>query len=719
MFMGTYTFLAAFLVLLVSLQHTTAIRCLSCDDVIQPRHCSVIKHCPDGDSCVTQAYRNENGEYLYDLGCMSAQRCSFSNTARKAGTIGKHVESLCTECCHSDLCNAAGCGTDGFPSRRGPVCLDCPQSRDPAFCDVISVCLEGEFCHVEETHQFGDVFYKTGCLRDSECASPPVYNPVAVGRRSTTRHNCFSCCSGDLCNAKCSNASSNPVICEDKTPDCPFNKDHLKICSDTEAARRMGCLKTCNLCSSVATSIVSSAIPTTTTLGPKVTTSPAPSTMPSLPLAPIQIGTVTPSVVPSTIAKTTMTPVHHSFKGKEVFLMFMENYSYIYSLVKLSAIVTFESPNSQLRVTTCDVTKTTRVSGPANQIDIDANLTMRSNGKTSKGIILTSDTPISVTAFNSNDLGLFEGYHALPIETLGTSYIVGTSIPEPLTGSSFAVGAPYDNTEVNITLSTSGVSVPGQYHREGDKITVVLDKLDTFYIETNSKSQDLTGTRIVSNKPVAVVSGNLCSNGQDHCNHLVEYLPPVSTWGSKFMVPPIMNTTRGIVRVVSSVNTTNVNVNSLGSNKTYTISTNFIDIDTNSSQPYAISSDQPVLVLLFPIKSSIGMTLVPSIDQFAHDPVLVSPPYGTTTFENYIVVSIRTSDESGLQLRSEDGTDLPRIGSVTFPDAVGEEYSFISATCNNHQNCSVQHTDDNAVFSVISYGLNGSKLYADPANLSL
>ncbi|XP_033759107.1 IgGFc-binding protein-like [Pecten maximus] len=713
---GTWTYLVVLLVIWTSSKYSAAIRCLSCNDVIQPRHCSVIKHCPDGDSCVTEAYRNENGEYLFNLGCMSAQRCALINTTRSAGTIGKDVQSLCTDCCHGDLCNAAGCRTEGFPSRRGPVCLDCQQSRDPSTCDVITVCLEGELCHVEETHQFGDVFYKTGCLRNFECAIPPVYNPVEVGRRAIRRRSCFFCCQDDLCNTKCTNTSSHPQTCEDKSPDCAFYSNHLHICNDVDAAKRMGCYKTCNLCGVTAITSGLSTVSSTPMHQGNVMTSTVPLTITTT------IPTTIPTTVhlaPSTRVTTTQAPPSHGFTGKEYFIMFMENFSYIYSLTKLFGIMTVSSPNTEIQVITHDSSTSNIVSGPVYNINIDANMTMRRNGKTTKGIIVASNTTTSVTAFNINNLGLMEGFHVLPIEALGTSYIVGTLKPLNLTGSSFAVGAPHDNTVVNITLSTSAVSVPGQYHRDGDTITVVLDKLDTFYIEAKAGHDDLTGTRIESDKPVAVISGNLCSNGEQKCNHLVEYLPPVSKWGSKFMVPPIAGSNSGIIRIMASVNDTSVHVSATDFNKTYTVS-NFIDVDMNTSLPYAISSDKPILVLLFPVAASIAMTIVPSIDQFSHESVLVAPPTGDPMpFQNYLVISIRVSDMSGLEIHSSDGGDLPLVASTNFPDIDGEMFSFMTVSCNKNQTCSVQHTNKNAVFSVIVYGRTATEMYAYPANIML
>ncbi|XP_033758958.1 IgGFc-binding protein-like [Pecten maximus] len=644
--MGSHTLLGNIVVLLVSLQYTIALRCLRCNGVTQPQLCSGIEHCPDGEICVTESYRTDEGKTLFNVGCMSTQRCSLTphgnSSANFQDTNGTHVQHVCTECCHGDLCNAARCGADGYPQERGPVCLTCAQTRDPAECDVISVCAQGEVCHIEEIYQFGDTFYKTSCVQntDRECAPPPVYNPVEIGRRATRRGNCFLCCPDDLCNTKCN---------------------------------------------------------------------------------------ATPSLVPSTTQPTSLSPTsHHGSKGTEFFLMFMRNLNYDYSRITLSTTVTFSAPEAQIQVITSLNSTSKLVSGPANRFDIDANFTMRHTGKTNKGIIVTSNIPISVTASNFFNCCVAEDYLALPIESLGVSYIVGTFRSTSTFGGQFAVGAPYDNTVVNITLSSPEVYVPSKYHREGDTITVVLDKLDTFLLDPDYYTlKDLTGTRIVSDKPIAVVSGHRCSAGHDYCNHLVEYLPPVSKWGSKFLVPPLRSARASYIRIVTSENNTNINVTAKLYTKHYSIS-NFTDIVTLPYKPYVVSSDKPILVLLFPIRESIGMTIVPSIDQFSHGPVLIAPPVRASDFENFIVVTIRHNDQSELMLQSVSGTDLPIVGYQKFTDVDGEEYSFISVTCNDNQTCSISDTDNNVTFSVIAYGfrkpfkhIKSIETYAYPGNLGV
>jgi len=74
-------------------------------------------------------------------------------------------------------------------------------------------------------------------------------------------------------------------------------------------------------------------------------------------------------------------------------------------------------------------------------------------------------------------------------------------------------------------------------------LDVTLNQYDTF--ELQSRTQDLTGTRVYSNYPIAVFSGNklsLVQGNNTNPDHLVSQLAPVGSWGYQFAVlsyPPL------------------------------------------------------------------------------------------------------------------------------------------------------------------------------------
>eukprot|EP00058_Branchiostoma_floridae_P014878 XP_002600366.1 hypothetical protein BRAFLDRAFT_66599 [Branchiostoma floridae] len=81
---------------------------------------------------------------------------------------------------------------------------------------------------------------------------------------------------------------------------------------------------------------------------------------------------------------------------------------------------------------------------------------------------------------------------------------------------------------------------------------------------TGNWSLQAGGTRITSNKPVTLMSGVQCANvpaGIGACDHLVEQIPPLDTWGKRFVTVPLAVRTGGdIFRIVAARNGTTVNV---------------------------------------------------------------------------------------------------------------------------------------------------------------
>ena len=94
------------------------------------------------------------------------------------------------------------------------------------------------------------------------------------------------------------------------------------------------------------------------------------------------------------------------------------------------------------------------------------------------------------------------------------------------------VVASTDNTQLRITPTHNTSAVGGKISLEKDKETVIVrHRLD---ILTVTSSNDLTGTVIRTNKPIAVYSSHECGNipvDINNCSHLIEQMPPVRLLG--------------------------------------------------------------------------------------------------------------------------------------------------------------------------------------------
>jgi len=156
--------------------------------------------------------------------------------------------------------------------------------------------------------------------------------------------------------------------------------------------------------------------------------------------------------------------------------------------------------------------------------------------RTSAPVAIAQLNPI--TAVASNDASTL-----LPTHALGSSHLVLTTASQgfkPEFEASFAVAGVADgSTRVTITPSVatamggSGVPALGP----GEAYTFELARGDVLQILARDILGDLSGTVVESDRPVALISGNLCANlPGTACDHLEEQTFPVTAWGRRYAV---------------------------------------------------------------------------------------------------------------------------------------------------------------------------------------
>lgn len=169
---------------------------------------------------------------------------------------------------------------------------------------------------------------------------------------------------------------------------------------------------------------------------------------------------------------------------------------------------------------------------------------------TQKGVIITSDKPISVYVLSAKTFSS-DGYLAIPTSVWGRRYmpICYYDFKESNTRDTWAGGfvviAKDDDTDVTILLRGEGGGIGRTRNgkRIGDRFTINMRRGETYQImgEGTTRGEfDLTGSLITSTKPIGLISfhsrtmvpnqGNF--NGRDP---LYEMTPPVSAWGKKYV----------------------------------------------------------------------------------------------------------------------------------------------------------------------------------------
>ena len=166
-------------------------------------------------------------------------------------------------------------------------------------------------------------------------------------------------------------------------------------------------------------------------------------------------------------------------------------------------------------------------------------------------------------------------------------------------GAILVVGTE-DNTTMNLT-TTQPVTI-----NVGDSATNIypdrqysfeLNRFQTVYIATFN---DLSGTKIATDKPVSVFSGHECVfiPGTIHgCDHIAEQIPPAAVWGKVFYISPLLTRRSYTIKILAAYNLTNISLYCNDTLQFSTINEGETLVKTFTLLEYcAIYSDQNILV---------------------------------------------------------------------------------------------------------------------------
>lgn len=303
-------------------------------------------------------------------------------------------------------------------------------------------------------------------------------------------------------------------------------------------------------------------------------------------------------------------------EGKVFYLGFAKNYRsngdlsvYISSQYNASGTVTIDDLNF--------IQSFSVESGSVTEIKLPSVAQVSESGVISKlAVKIISDANISVYGLN-NRRASTDAFLALPIDALGKEYYAISYEVGPGGKLSHAlVVAAYDGTTINIT--------PNGYRINGSDapFSIHLNAGDTYLME--SYSQDITGIGVVGDKPFGFLSGSECTfipSIARACDHLVEMIPPVSNWGTKFISIPLATRLRGdIYRVLASEDDTQIIING-----TYLATINSGEYFESELIPdnVVIETSQPSLVTQFSASFTVDhvtsdpfMMIVPPVRQY-------------------------------------------------------------------------------------------------------
>ena len=316
-----------------------------------------------------------------------------------------------------------------------------------------------------------------------------------------------------------------------------------------------------------------------------------------------------------------------------------------------------------------------------------------------KGIHLVSDNPLNVYALNwcenSADVAVI-----YPKESIGNEYYTmcytpslnyhfdadGNEVYGSGRNSEFLIVATEDHTEISITPS----KITDNLRPANVPFTVMLDKGESYQVQSLNHANlagqgDLTGSYIKSDRPIAVFSGALATSvpadpNVDSWDHLYEQMPPLPSWGRKFVTVPLVGRTEDRFRVLASQNNTTIRIG--GKITTVLNQSENYEFVLRANEPTLIESDRPVLLAQYMVSNSVDrppgltiwdwdgdpfMVIVNPVDQTRESSTFVA--YDSQNIKNKYYVNIVTKDDAVNQILLDDN-------AISFQNLANSGYSF-------------------------------------------
>ncbi|XP_013407310.1 IgGFc-binding protein-like [Lingula anatina] len=411
--------------------------------------------------------------------------------------------------------------------------------------------------------------------------------------------------------------------------------------------------------------------------------------------------------------------------GKEFIIAFMDNA--FESAVSLNLFLTTNYPSPiQVRISAHPSylyrlphrSRTANVRrGLITKVEIPNSFAMQNSSIEFKGVYLSADEEFILYGSNAESASL-DAFVALPVDILGQEYIAGSykSCADTRPALVGLIGVN-NNTQIEIT-PPNGTDIIVMGRSKSSTTVITLNRLETIQIQSNS---DVTGTRINSSKPLAVMSGNECANipcGVHACDHLVEQMYPVDRWGYTFTVVPSAYRQSGdIIRVVGSTDDTVVDIT--GVPRLVLHKSEFYEFKVLKDAPVFVNASKPIMVLQFTqsqdtdhLRSDPYMMVVPAIEQFSSSYTIATANLPDKVYKNFINIVIKNSSKEDLRV---DGAALNGVTWLTIP---GTDFTAaqLSVTAGTHR---IEHISPIQTFSVFSYGFARYVSYGYPGGLRL
>ncbi|XP_043362695.1 adhesion G protein-coupled receptor E1-like isoform X2 [Dermochelys coriacea] len=342
------------------------------------------------------------------------------------------------------------------------------------------------------------------------------------------------------------------------------------------------------------------------------------------------------------------------------------------------------------------------------QVRLPESVGVEGSATFSNVVLVKADKDISVVSVSNKHVSP-ETTVLYPVSSLGNEYYVVTPSTEPLDSyPEFSVITYQEPNSMEIHVKGK-LHYLTQVHSTDSKLKFKLLSLQGIQLQG---IEDLSGTRIVSEKPVAVLVGQVCFCNSTKCNHVFEQLLPVCSWGTTYIIPPLpWQKADEIVYITASQSTTVLYQRGEHQENVTLTGGSVHQLPVKPSIPVYISANVSIQVMFYSLGAAIPnsshafLMNVPDVASYC----LMYSINNQEGFQNFALMVANTSETGAIIL------DNQRLRSVEWNQVRGTKYVWgmhtLGPAMRSH---AVEHAS--SPFALLSVGTAAMDSYGIPGS---